>query len=288
MENEILLQSSEAPALRRCNDIHLPAGVCSAVYFGPAGVFATAETAADPEALYLGLREVLGTTKIRLYVSDSGLYDPLRGPTGQLMDEETLADGICEWIYSGTSLWDEARLEDLERRLILVDGTQTRSFTDSDGNHHVFRNGAFYPASSQSSEAVFYLTLFGGVLGLHRLFSGKIFTGLLYLCTGGLFGLGVLMDLISLFSGSAKDRRKRYYEPLRTPLKKLAVLPVGFACSALLLFVQYSAFMFLQNAAGIVVSQQLQQTNPATAIQIKFGFEQFIQNLLNNIEQFSN
>ena len=42
------------------------------------------------------------------------------------------------------------------------------------------------------------LLTFLGVFGVHRFYMGKIFTGLLYLCTGGLFFLGVLYDFLTL------------------------------------------------------------------------------------------
>jgi len=44
------------------------------------------------------------------------------------------------------------------------------------------------------------LLTFLGVFGLHRIYMGKIFTGLLYLLTGGLLGLGVLYDFWTLNS----------------------------------------------------------------------------------------
>ncbi len=42
------------------------------------------------------------------------------------------------------------------------------------------------------------LLTFLGVFGLHRFYLGKLFTGLLYLLTAGLFGVGYLYDLCTL------------------------------------------------------------------------------------------
>jgi TM2 domain-containing membrane protein YozV len=42
------------------------------------------------------------------------------------------------------------------------------------------------------------LLTFLGLLGIHRFYMGKIFTGLLYLCTAGLFGVGLLWDFLTL------------------------------------------------------------------------------------------
>ena len=46
--------------------------------------------------------------------------------------------------------------------------------------------------------AAWLLLTFVGVLGLHRLYMGKIFTGLLYLLSGGLLMVGVLYDFWTL------------------------------------------------------------------------------------------
>lgn len=42
------------------------------------------------------------------------------------------------------------------------------------------------------------LLVFLGIFGVHRFYLGKWFTGLLWLITGGLFGLGYLYDLCTL------------------------------------------------------------------------------------------
>ncbi len=44
------------------------------------------------------------------------------------------------------------------------------------------------------------LLTFLGVFGVHRFYMGKIGTGLIYLLTGGLFGLGILFDFLTLNS----------------------------------------------------------------------------------------
>jgi len=45
----------------------------------------------------------------------------------------------------------------------------------------------------------FFLCLFLGILGIHKFYEGRILLGILYLCTAGLGGVGVIIDLIILF-----------------------------------------------------------------------------------------
>jgi len=42
------------------------------------------------------------------------------------------------------------------------------------------------------------LLTFLGLFGIHRFYMGKIFTGLLYLVSAGLFGMGILWDFLTL------------------------------------------------------------------------------------------
>jgi TM2 domain-containing membrane protein YozV len=51
------------------------------------------------------------------------------------------------------------------------------------------------------------LLTFLGVFGVHRFYMGKIITGLVYLLTLGLFGLGILYDFLTL-NGQISERNR--------------------------------------------------------------------------------
>jgi TM2 domain-containing membrane protein YozV len=46
---------------------------------------------------------------------------------------------------------------------------------------------------------------FAGVAGIHRFYCGKVLTGLLWLFTGGLCGVGTVIDLISIGTDKFRD-----------------------------------------------------------------------------------
>ena len=59
--------------------------------------------------------------------------------------------------------------------------------------------------SSKSKWTAFLLCLFFGYLGLHNFYVGKIFWGIIYLCTMGFFGIGWILDIIIILCGTFKD-----------------------------------------------------------------------------------
>ena len=50
------------------------------------------------------------------------------------------------------------------------------------------------------------LCIFLGSFGVHRFYLGKIGTGILYLFTFGLFGIGTFVDLILIAGNTMKDK----------------------------------------------------------------------------------
>lgn len=55
-----------------------------------------------------------------------------------------------------------------------------------------------YRPGPKNYSIAFILLTFTGIFGLHRLYMGKILTGLLYLVTLGLFGIGIIYDYWTL------------------------------------------------------------------------------------------
>jgi len=60
--------------------------------------------------------------------------------------------------------------------------------------------------SSKSKLVVALLCFFLGYLGVHRFYVGKVGTGILWLFTAGLAGVGVIVDFIMILLGRFTDK----------------------------------------------------------------------------------
>lgn len=64
-------------------------------------------------------------------------------------------------------------------------------------------------SNNTHSAAVGYILWIFGFLGAHRFYFGKQLSGILWLCTGGLLGIGWLIDLF-LIPGMDREADQRY------------------------------------------------------------------------------
>lgn len=85
--------------------------------------------------------------------------------------------------------------------------TNTTTNTSANVNSGNVNSYAYGHGKLKDKRVSLILCLLFGIFGAHRFYEGKIFTGLLYLCTCGLFGIGWLVDLIILLS------KPGFYEP---------------------------------------------------------------------------
>ncbi|MDR1704277.1 MAG: TM2 domain-containing protein [Clostridiales bacterium] len=62
-----------------------------------------------------------------------------------------------------------------------------------------------YGYSPRSRLVALLLCVIPGLAGFHRFYVGKIGTGVIWLLTGGFFGIGWLVDLLSIIFGTFRD-----------------------------------------------------------------------------------
>jgi hypothetical protein len=75
---------------------------------------------------------------------------------------------------------------------------------------------------SQSTALILWFGWIFGLCGLHRLYAGKIGTGVIWILTFGLVGIGQIVDLFLLRDMVESSNLKRGYLPDGTPIGALA------------------------------------------------------------------
>ena len=51
------------------------------------------------------------------------------------------------------------------------------------------------------------LAIFLGMFGVHRFYVGKVWTGIIYLLTAGIFGVGYIIDIVLIILGKFTDEK---------------------------------------------------------------------------------
>ena len=70
--------------------------------------------------------------------------------------------------------------------------------SNQNSNQNINQISAMMKVKQRNKWVAFFLCLFLGFLGAHKFYEGKIGMGILYIFTFGLFGIGVIIDLITI------------------------------------------------------------------------------------------
>jgi len=132
--------------------------------------------------------------------------------TASVNDEVVVSENQSNTILSNASnkINDKTQLSTNEK---LVIDSKIKSFTKNQIIKHQKSNKSKKSSNAEGGKSwlvALLLCIFLGALGIHRFYLGYTGLGVLYLLTGGLCGIGVLVDFIMLLVGSLKPKNDDY------------------------------------------------------------------------------
>lgn len=111
---------------------------------------------------------------------------------------------LCSNYLSKFDISEEIKNEKTEDNSVPVNTTYSPQV-----NNGYIQQNVVSQKSVKSRGTAAVLCFFFGALGIHRFYVGKIGTGLLWMFTAGLFGIGAFIDFIIIICGSFKDADDR-------------------------------------------------------------------------------
>lgn len=247
--------------LRRCFNISTNHGNLDVVYLGPGGVCVVLDRpVGDVRGLFYELRSYLSISRIQIYVRGIGRYDFLSGQYSFCQEEEAMLRSIAEFLVSEVRVLSSEDIDFLEDHLQRLNVYVSGRYVSESGVEYIRMGDVFKPLSGIDPDRFFLLTLFGGFLGFHRFRLGKIGSGFGYLLTGGLLGLGWLLDVISVLTGNVYDSKKRLVRKLSS-LKRVFWIPLGAVACLVYLFLYFRTLLGIP-FFNMVALEQILNNNP--------------------------
>lgn len=111
---------------------------------------------------------------------------------------------LCYRFLSKVDISDEINFAEK-----VVDDASTNITCSPQASNGYIQQNVTTQKSEKSRGTAAVLCFFFGALGIHRFYVGKIGTGLLWMFTAGLFGIGAFIDFIIIICGSFKDADDR-------------------------------------------------------------------------------
>ena len=106
---------------------------------------------------------------------------------------------------------DEAKQQASNASMPTINITNTNDSVNTNTNTNNNATGIVYPRKSKLVALILCILGFFGLAGLHRMYVGKVGSGVLYLFTYGFCIIGTVIDLLAIISGGFKDN---YGHPL--------------------------------------------------------------------------
>ena len=173
---------------------------------------------------------------------------------------EATDEGFCNFLelidnelLYGNDIFDYVAMQKLSDTLILTSdskkfsGLKEKTKTTADGTVYVRKHGTWLAASEIDPNFLYTLTALAGMFGFHLFYQKKIAKGLLYLFTGGLFGIGWLIDCFEIFVGIYKDPDGRYLTPISSKAFGLVLVLAG---GVILLLFSFIVKLFISVFSG--------------------------------------